>query len=118
MEYRNRGLLSCVPALVVSAGLVACGGGETVDSRAVLMASCETSQGIGWLKREYGDNYCECWADQAKEVLSSENFETLVKASQAETKAADEADREKIVRQHTEIYSTVSDAAGRCAKGS
>lgn len=103
-------------ALVVLTGLAACGGGETIDSRAVLMASCETSQGIGWLKREYGDSYCDCWADQAKEVLSSENYQTLVEASQAETKAADKADREKIIRQHTEIYSTVSNAAKRCAK--
>lgn len=102
--------------LVVLAGLAACGGGEQIDNRAVLMASCETQQGIGWLKREYGDSYCECWADQAKEVLSSENYQTLVKAAEAETKAADGADREKIIRQHTEIYSTVSDATRRCEK--
>ena len=102
--------------LVVMAGLVACDGSDPIDSRAALMASCETSQGIGWLKREYGDSYCNCWADQAKEVLSSENYQTLVKVAQAETKAADKADREKIIRQHTEIYSTVSDAAKRCAK--
>ena len=102
--------------LVALAGLVACDGGDPVDSRAALLASCETSQGIGWLKREYGDSYCNCWADQAKKVLSSENFQTFVKAAQAETKAADKADREKIIRQHTEMYSTVSDAARRCAK--
>lgn len=105
-------------ALVALAGLVACGGSEPIDSRADLMAACETSQGIGWNKREYGDNYCECWADQANEVLSSANYQTLVKAAQAETKAADKADREKIIRQHTEIYSTVSGAAKRCAKAS
>lgn len=104
-------------ALFVLCGLAACGNSVPVDSHAVLVASCETQQGIGWLKREYGDNYCECWADQAKEVLSDANYQTLVKAAQAETQAADDADREKIVRQHTEIYSTVSDAAGRCAKG-
>jgi hypothetical protein len=103
-------------ALVALAALVACSGGDPIDSRAALMASCETSQGIGWLKREYGDSYCDCWADQANEVLSSENYQTLVKAAQAETKAADKADREKIIRQHTEIYSTVSGAAKRCAK--
>lgn len=101
---------------VMLAGLVACEGGDSIDSRAVLMASCETSQGIGWNKREYGDSYCDCWADQAKEVLSSENYQTLIKATQAETKAADKADRENIIRQHTGIYSTVSDAAKRCAK--
>ena len=103
-------------AVAVLAGLSACGGSEPIDSRAALMTSCETQQGIGWLKREYGESYCDCWADQAKDVLSSENYQALVKASQAEIKAADKADREKIVRQHTEIYSTVSDAAGRCAK--
>lgn len=102
--------------LVVLAGLAACEGGSQIDSRAALMASCETSQGIGWLKSEYGESYCDCWADEAKEILSGENYQSLVKAAQAETEAADEADREKIVRQHTEIYSTVSDAAGRCAK--
>ena len=104
--------------LVVSAGLSACGGGEPIDGRAVLLTSCETQQGIGWLKREYGDNYCECWADRAKEILSSENYQTLVKAADAETKAADVADRVKIVRQHTEIYSTVSDSTRRCEKKS
>ncbi len=82
------------------------------------MASCETKQGIGWLKREYGESYCDCWADQAKDVLSNENYQTLVKAAQAESQAADKADREKIIRQHTEIYSIVSDAARRCAKAS
>ena len=105
-------------ALVASAALVACSSGDPIDSRAVLMASCETSQGIGWLKREYGDSYCDCWADQAKEVLSSENYQVLVKAAQAEGKAADKADRERIIRQHTEIYSIVSGAAKRCAKAS
>lgn len=116
MKIINIGNFRYFFALVVLAGLAACGGSDPIDSRAVLMASCETQQGIGWLKREYGDSYCDCWADQAKEVLSSENYQTLVKAAQAETKAADEADREKIIRQHTEIYSTVSDVAGRCAK--
>ena len=101
---------------VLLMALVACGGGNPVDSRAALMNSCETSQGIGWNKREYGEHYCECWADQAKEVLSSENYQTLVTAAQEEVKAADKADREKIIRQHTEIYSTVSSAAKRCAK--
>jgi hypothetical protein len=116
MKISNFGNLRYLFALVVLAGLVACEGGDPIDSRTVLMTSCETQQGIGWLKREYGDSYCECWVDQAKEVLSSENYQTLVKAAEAETKAADGADREKIIRQHTEIYSTVSDAAGRCAK--
>jgi uncharacterized lipoprotein YehR (DUF1307 family) len=101
---------------VLLLALSACGDGEPIDSRADLMAACETSQGIGWNKREYGDRYCECWADQAKEILNSENYQTLVKAAQAEMKATDKANREKIIRQHTEIYSTVSGAAKRCAK--
>lgn len=116
MKSQNFGNPRYFFPLFALAALVACNGGDPIDSRAALMASCETSQGIGWLKREYGDGYCDCWADQAKEVLSSENYQALVKAAQAETKAADKADREKIVRQHTEIYSTVSDAAKRCAK--
>lgn len=106
----------CLIVLVTVAGAAACGGGAPGDSRATLMASCETSQGVGWYKREYGERYCDCWADQAKEVLSDANYQTLVKAAEAETKAADEADREKIIRQHTELYSTVSDAARQCAK--
>ncbi len=36
-------------AVVALTALSACGSGEAIDSRAVLMASCETSQGIGWL---------------------------------------------------------------------
>jgi hypothetical protein len=116
MKINSVGTCRYFFALVVLAGLAACGGSEPIDSHAALMTSCETSQGIGWLKREYGESYCDCWADQAKEVLSSENYQTLVKAAQAETRAADMADREKIYRQHTEIYSTVSDAAGRCAR--
>lgn len=116
MKIHRIPLLGCVAALVVVAGLAACGGGGRVDSRAVLLNSCETSQGIGWLQREYGEGYCECWADQAKEVLSGENYQALVKAAQAELSAADEADREKIIRRHTEIYATVSAAAKRCAR--
>jgi len=110
------------PTIVVGGVLLlalsACGDGEPIDSRADLMAACETSQGIGWNKREYGDRYCECWADQAKEILNSSNYQTLVKAAQAEMTATDKANREKIIRQHTEIYSTVSGAAKRCAKAS
>lgn len=110
---RQRKILVAGPLLLA---LAACGGAPSIDSRAALMAACETSQGIGWNKREYGERYCECWADQAKEVLSSENYQTLVEAAQAEVKAADKADREKVIRQNTEIYSTVSSAAKSCAK--
>jgi hypothetical protein len=116
MKHQNCSNFRNSFVLVAFAALVACSSGDPIDSRAALMASCETSQGIGWLKREYGDSYCDCWADQAKAVLKSENYQTLVKAAQEEVKAADKADREKIIRQHTEIYSTVSEAAKRCAK--
>ena len=106
----------CYVTALAFTGLAACGGGEPNDPRAVLMTSCETSQGIGWMKREYGANYCDCWADQAKEVLSTANYQTLVAAAQAEIEAADEADRDRIARRHTEIYSTVSESVKRCAK--
>ena len=116
MNKQNVGAFRYFFVFVLMTGLLACGSGESIDGRSVLMASCETSQGIGWYKREYGDGYCDCWADQAKQVLSGDNYQVLIKAAQAETKAADEADRERIIRQHTEIYSTVSDAAKQCAK--
>ncbi|MDO9460879.1 MAG: hypothetical protein Q7N95_12300 [Alphaproteobacteria bacterium] len=96
--------------------LAACGEEGTVDVRANMIEACGTKQGIGWLKREYGDNYCECWADQAVKVLSPANYEVLVKAVQLELEAADKADREKIYREHTAIYSTVAAAAKSCAK--
>lgn len=96
--------------------LMACGRSETIDSRGNMIAACETKQGIGWLKREYGDHYCECWADEAKKILSPENYDVLHKAVQSELKATDKADREKIYRKHTAIYSTVASAVKSCAK--
>lgn len=60
-----------------------CGGGEAREQeegeapRMALMEACGTQQGIGWLKREYGENYCACWADTAQEVLSEANYRTL-----------------------------------------
>ena len=116
MTIRSIGNARLYLALIMLSGLTACGGNSPTDSRAALLASCETSQGIGWLKREYGANYCDCWADQAKEVLSSENYQTLIQATQQEAKAADAADRDMIYRRYTHLYSTVSDAAARCAK--
>lgn len=108
--------VACSVALVA---LTACGGdsGGAADARASLLASCSSQQGIGWLKKEYGEQYCECWADAAEQGLSPDNYKSLVKATQAEMKAADEADREKIVRQHTEIYSAVSaEASNVCSQ--
>lgn len=105
-------------------GLWACGGGdaggestESVpvgDARADILAACESQQGIGWLKKQHGDTYCSCWADKAKEKLSAPNYATLVEAVRAELKAADKADREAIVREHSTIYSAVSTAAQAC----
>ena len=107
--------LGCGVALMA---LTACGGGSggAVDARASLMAACSSQQGIGWLKKEHGDQYCECWADAAEQTLGPANYETLVKATQAEMKAADKADREKIVRQHTELYSMVSAEATKVCR--
>ena len=113
--------LKMVACGIALTALTACGGGGgsgggAVDGRASLLASCSSQQGIGWLKKEHGEQYCECWADAAEQSLSPDNYKTLVKATQAEMKAADNADREKIVRQHTEVYSTVSDEASRICK--
>ena len=96
--------------------MAACGGGSSIDDTAILAESCNTQQGLGWLKREYGDGYCDCWVAQAKEVLSAENYRTFVKVNEQELNAADAADRERLARQHTELYSTVSAAAKSCTK--
>jgi hypothetical protein len=81
------------------------------------MEACETTQGIGWLKREYGEDYCSCWADKAKEVLGDDNYSSLVQASRAELAAgADVADRERIARENTHLYSSVSHAAQSCGR--
>jgi len=107
---KKSGLGALVLALAISGDVAA------QDGRATMMSACETQRGIGWLKRNHGERYCDCWADQAKEVLSAENHATLLKATEAELEAADKADREKIRREHTELYSTVSRAAKSCAR--
>lgn len=96
--------------------LAACAGGElsAEESRSAVVEACETQQGIGWLKREYGERYCECYADTALEVLSEENYDVLARASRAELDAADVADRERIARENTSVYSSVSGAMGSC----
>jgi len=103
-------------AIILGLGLVACGGGDALDEVAVLTEACETQQGIGWLKREYGEMYCTCWASVAKTALGEKNYAKLVEASAGELKAADEADREKIVRANSPLYTTVSGAAESCAQ--
>src|SRR5690606_21098001 len=115
--------LALVWSGIAVVGLWACGAGNAEDSfteeegRAALIEACGTQQGIGWLKREYGDNYCDCWADKAKDVLGEANYGKLVQASRAELAAADAADRETIARENTDLYSSVSNAAQSC-KGS
>jgi len=103
-------------------GLWACGAGSAGDQfteaedRAALVEACNTQQGIGWLKREYGEGYCECWADKAREVLGDANYSRLAQASRAELASADVADRERIARENTDLYSSVSNAAQSCRK--
>ena len=105
-------------------GLWACGAEDTGEQlsqgegRAALLEACETQQGIGWLKREHGDGYCECWADKAQEVLGEANYSRLVQASRAEVAAADVADRERIVRENTDLHASVSTAAQSCGRAS
>ncbi len=112
-------MLWCSVALL---GLWACGAGSAgeqfteAENRAALVDACESQQGIGWLKREHGDNYCECWADRAQEVLGEANYSRLVQATRAELAAADVADRERIVRENTDLYSSVSSTAQSCGR--
>jgi hypothetical protein len=107
---------------VVLLGLWACGAGSAGDQfteeegRAALIEACGTQQGIGWLKREHGEDYCECWADKAKDVLGEANYSRLVQASRAELASADVADRERIARENTDLYSSVSNAAQSCGR--
>ena len=105
---------------MVLLGLGACGADRAGDQfteeegRAALIKACETQQGIGWLKQEHGEDYCECWAEKAQEVLGEMNYGRLVQASRAELASADVADRERIVRENTDLYSSVSNAARSC----
>jgi hypothetical protein len=101
-------------------GLLACGaeaseeGFTEEEGRAALIEACDTQQGINWIKSQYGEDYCECWADKAREVLGDENYGQLVQASRAELSSADVADRERIARENTHLYSSVSSAAQSC----
>lgn len=115
--FTQRSLLWAGFVLIMLGG---CGGdetrqeAETSDPRAALLEACETQQGIGWLKREHGDAYCECWADTAEEVLGEANYDRLVQAARAELRAADVAERERIARENTDLYTSVSNAARSC----
>ena len=101
---------------LVMLALAGCEDSTPVDGRATMMVACETRQGAAWFKKNYGDNYCECWADEAKVKLSAENYKTLLEATEAELAAADMAGREMIYRKNPEIYTTVSSAAKSCAE--
>lgn len=101
-------------------GLWACGSGGAgerfteEEDRVALVDACETQQGIGWLKSQHGEDYCQCWADKAKEVLGAANYSELAQASRAELASDDVADRERIARENTHLYSSVSNAAQSC----
>ena len=101
---------------IMLVSLAACSEGSKVDATATLMEACNTQQGIGWLKKTYGEKYCDCWVSQSKASLGEENYERFVSANDAALKAVDKADREKIASQYTELYSTVSSAAKVCVK--
>lgn len=93
------------------------GGGGSTDDRAAIVEACNTQQGAGWLRREYGENYCACYADTAKEKLDADAYKTLAAASREELKAGDdEAAREAIARRNTQVYSEASHQAQSCKK--
>lgn len=106
--YLRKVTLSMV---VVTLGACAAGEGDTPDERTVLINACETQQGIGWLRKEYGENYCACWADAAKDSLGQATYAQLVKASRAELKAENETERESLARAAFGAYAQAADAA-------
>lgn len=98
--------------------LTACGGrtGKT-DDRAAIIEACNTQQGAGWLRKEHGENYCECYADTAKEKMDADSYKTLAAASREELQAVDdEAAREAIARRNTRVYSEASHHAQSCKR--
>ncbi|HNR22300.1 MAG TPA: hypothetical protein PKL49_04675 [Steroidobacteraceae bacterium] len=98
--------------------LAGCGGSAgTTDDRTAIIDACNTQQGAGWLRKEYGENYCECYADTAQQKLDSDSYRTLAAASREELKAADdEAARETIARRNTGVYSEASHHAQSCKR--
>jgi hypothetical protein len=110
-------LLTGAIALAAIAAIAACGGGGKANDRAAIVEACNTQQGAGWLRKEYGENYCECYADTAKEKLDADAYKTLAAASREELKAGDdEAAREAIARRNTRVYSEASHQAQSCKK--
>lgn len=103
-------------ALVVA--LAACGGGTgTEDDRTAVIEACNSQQGIGWLRKEYGENYCQCYADTAKAQMDADSYKALATASREELKVVDDkAAREAIARQNTLVYSEASHHAQSCKR--
>jgi len=97
--------------VVITLGACAAGEGDTADERTVLISACETQQGIGWLRKEYGEDYCACWADAAKDGLDQATYAELVKASRAELKAENETERENLARAAFGANAQAADAA-------
>ncbi len=107
------GVLAGGLVLLVFAG---CERGSAEGDRAALIQACDTQKGAGWLRKEYGEDYCACRADKAREALDSETYRQLVKASKAELKAADKAERETIARDSFKAYAQAADAARSACK--
>lgn len=106
-------------ALLPLAACTEADGGEAAsDAREVLIEACDTQQGAQWLRNQYGEEYCTCWADQAREELDDETYTRLVEATRAELAAGSDAEREAIARDAFQAYAQASDAAqGACTRG-
>lgn len=100
------------------AALTACGGGAgKMDDRTAIIEACNTQQGAGWLRKEYGENYCECYADTAKEKLDADFYKALVAASREALKVVDdEAAREAIARRNTRFYAEAEHRTQSCER--
>lgn len=112
--------MATVKVLVGMAALLAlagCDAGGKTDERSAVIEACNTQQGAGWYRKEYGENYCECYADAAKEKMDKVSYETLAAASREELKARDDKGaREAIARRNTQVYSEASRHAQSCKK--
>jgi len=102
--------------------LAACGGEAAERStaegdRVALIEACETQQGIEWLRREYGEDYCDCRADVAKEALDVPTYRMLVEGARAELEAGSPEEREGIARDAFEAYAQAADAARMNCRG-
>ena len=111
-------VLLLLTLLPLAACTEADGGGGISDARAVLIEACDTQQGAQWLRDQYGEDYCACWADRAREELDDETYTRLVEAASDELAAGSDAEREAIARDAVQAYAQASDAAqGACTRG-